>query len=153
MVDGIFTNYTWKSSFPLDSAFLANERNYDVYTGIDFWGRGQYGGGGFNAHKAIREIVKAKTSVGLFASAWCWEFLGQESFEINESRLWCNSSLTPVLPYVEPTPSTWPDPSDLGCITDFLESKPIVHSFNTFFNIGYGSKYFINGDVSCTIKL
>lgn len=147
-MDGIFTNYTWKSTYPSESALLAGDRNYSVFTGIDFWGRGQYGGGGFNVHKAIRVIQKAGTSVALFAPAWTWEFLGQESFEINESRLWTSSSLPPILPQAINTPSTWPDCNDPGCITEYLDSRPISHSFNTFFNVGFGTRYFMNGIVS-----
>ncbi len=146
-MDGIFTNYTWKSSYPRESQMLADKRSNDVFTGIDFWGRGQYGGGGFNVHKAIREILKAKTSVAFFATAWCWEYLGKESFEINECRLWNDSSLMPILPDVTQIPSTWPDPQDLGCISEYLITRPLVQPFNTFFNMGFGSKYFINGTV------
>ena len=89
--------------------------------------------------------------MAFFAPAWTWEFLGQESFDINENRLWTNSSIIPVLPKVTKIPSTWPDLNDLGCISEYLDARPISNFFNTFFNVGYGSNYFINGLVSLII--
>jgi len=44
--DGIFTNYTWKPHQPMESAERAGLRRHDIYTGIDVFGRGSYGGGG-----------------------------------------------------------------------------------------------------------
>lgn len=69
VTDGIFTNYTWKEKFPSQSAAAAGGRAMDVYTGIDIWGRNTYGGGGFNCHKALREINNM-TSIALFAPGW-----------------------------------------------------------------------------------
>jgi mannosyl-glycoprotein endo-beta-N-acetylglucosaminidase len=86
--DGIFTNYTWKSHFPMQSTELALERNWDVYTGIDVWGRNTFGGGGFNCHRALRIIEKAKTSVAIFAPAWTLESFGQIGFHERERRFW-----------------------------------------------------------------
>jgi len=49
--DGIFTNYTWKEGVPTNSAANAKERKHDVYSGIDCFGRGTFGGGGLNTWK------------------------------------------------------------------------------------------------------
>lgn len=76
--DGIFVNYTWKvwpffpmcklisvfryyilkkgnymfrnmqENYPRDSAAVAGDRNFDVYMGIDVFGRNTYGGGQWN---------------------------------------------------------------------------------------------------------
>jgi len=74
--DGIFLNYTWKAGrktqsssdeedlqFPHDSLqtsldSLKNaERKPDIYVGVDVFGRGCFGGGGFNTRKAL-EIIR-----------------------------------------------------------------------------------------------
>ena len=48
--DGIFLNYFWKESSLERSKQLSSElgRTHDVYVGVDIFGRGCYGGGGFN---------------------------------------------------------------------------------------------------------
>ena len=101
--DGLFTNYTWQTAQPLASAAHAASpaRRRAIYTGIDVFGRGTYGGGGFAVHavrpttstivftgtptahpharylcvprKALDVILEARTSVALFAPAWTWE--------------------------------------------------------------------------------
>lgn len=135
---------------------LARERRFDVYTGIDFWGRNTFGGGGFNIHKALRQIVKSETSIALFAPAWTFEFLGSSAFEINEERLWLNSKVEPVLPVIEKAPTTWPDPEDIGCALDYLCPRdwPFVHdSFYTNFDRGFGNSYFIRGEVDLNLLM
>lgn len=51
MCDGIFLNYNWNEQILSSSRVLAGERSNDVYVGIDVFGRGCYGGGGFNSCK------------------------------------------------------------------------------------------------------
>ena len=48
--DGIFLNYTWKDDNLQRSQELGEQlgRPYDVYVGVDVYGRGCQGGGGFN---------------------------------------------------------------------------------------------------------
>ena len=48
--DGIFLNYCWKDENLAKSKDLAvgAGRPYDVYVGIDVFGRGCLGGGGYN---------------------------------------------------------------------------------------------------------
>ncbi len=46
--DGIFLNYTWKSEMLIQSKINAGKRYRDVFVGIDVFGRGCFGGGGFN---------------------------------------------------------------------------------------------------------
>jgi len=48
--DGIFLNYHWKESSLEQSKQLGSElgRIHDVYVGVDVFGRGCYGNGGFN---------------------------------------------------------------------------------------------------------
>ena len=49
--DGIFLNYTWSEKDLIDSKTTADSRKYDVYVGLDVFGRNFYEGGGFNTHK------------------------------------------------------------------------------------------------------
>ncbi|KAG5081396.1 hypothetical protein JHK86_005461 [Glycine max] len=49
--DGIFTNYTWQEDYPRRSAAVAGDRKFDVYMGIDIFGRNTYGGGMWNVQE------------------------------------------------------------------------------------------------------
>ncbi len=49
LCDGIFLNYHWKRQFLADTQMMVgNARSKDVFVGIDVFGRGTFGGGGFN---------------------------------------------------------------------------------------------------------
>ena len=79
--DGIFLNYHWNESLLRYSAFKAGARKSDVYAvcplvdhwlfsiphdqGIDVFGRGTFGGGGFNVPKALKAIQEAALSTGI----------------------------------------------------------------------------------------
>lgn len=64
--DGIFLNYWWKPGDLLltkqaagkrfDSKCSVITRNLDVYVGIDVWGRGTHGGGGYNTAEDLALI-------------------------------------------------------------------------------------------------
>ncbi|KAG6840953.1 hypothetical protein C0991_003013 [Blastosporella zonata] len=47
----------------------------DIYMGVDVWGRGSHGGGGFGSYKAITHIAPDSLglSVALFGQGWTWE--------------------------------------------------------------------------------
>ncbi len=47
----------------------------DIYIGIDVWGRGSLGGGGFRIHKALEEICPGSLglSAAIFGHGWTWE--------------------------------------------------------------------------------
>ena len=50
--DGIFLNYNWSLDDLQESVSVSGkERQYDVYGGVDVFGRGCYGGGGWNTYK------------------------------------------------------------------------------------------------------
>lgn len=95
---GIFTNYTWKHDYPAESALLVKERNYDVYTGIDVFGRGSYAGM-FDSYKAVEVCKKSKTSVALFAPGWIYETMDRNNFLLNEKALW-----DPISKLLDPRP-------------------------------------------------
>lgn len=71
--DGIFTNYHWKDDYPSSCALEAKGRRLHVYMGIDTFGRGTWGGGGYNVDKALGKIRRAGVSAALFAPAWTME--------------------------------------------------------------------------------
>ncbi|KAF3604602.1 hypothetical protein F2Q69_00038774 [Brassica cretica] len=56
LCDGIFMNYTWKESYPKLSAEVAGDRKYDVYMGIDVFGRGSFGGGQWTIPSSIGNL-------------------------------------------------------------------------------------------------
>ena len=84
--DSFFTNYTWPNTFPsLSASFLVEldaslmqgkgKSLHDIFVGIDVWGRGSHGGGGFGSYRAIEHIEPESMglSVALFGPAWTWE--------------------------------------------------------------------------------
>ncbi|KAL0401152.1 UNVERIFIED_CONTAM: Cytosolic endo-beta-N-acetylglucosaminidase 1 [Sesamum latifolium] len=60
LCDGIFVNYSWEEDFPKLSADAAGDRKFDVYMGIDVFGRGTYGGGQWTSNIAL-DVIKKMT--------------------------------------------------------------------------------------------
>ena len=56
--DGIFLNYCWKESHLEQSKAAAVEANrpFDLYVGIDIFGRGCLGDGGFNTREVCLQL-------------------------------------------------------------------------------------------------
>lgn len=46
--DGIYLNYNWNDEKLRNSVNIAGNRRYDIFAGVDCWGRGSWGGGGLN---------------------------------------------------------------------------------------------------------
>ena len=57
LCDGIFLNYCWNEKKLQQSADLAGKLKTNVYVGVDVFGRGCHGGGGFNTKSAL-EVVQ-----------------------------------------------------------------------------------------------
>ncbi|KAH3760044.1 cytosolic endo-beta-N-acetylglucosaminidase 2 [Pelomyxa schiedti] len=87
LCDGLFTNYCWKPGFPKTSSELAGARKYDIYTGIDVFGRHTPFGPGFECCQSVESIAN-DTSVALFAPGWVYENLEKSDFIANNSRFW-----------------------------------------------------------------
>lgn len=51
--DGFFVNYTWKHQNLENTLQNSGERINDIYIGIDVFGRGCLGGGGFQCNLAF----------------------------------------------------------------------------------------------------
>jgi endo-beta-N-acetylglucosaminidase D len=126
--DAIFLNYTWKKEDLEISIEIANRLKdiSKIFVGIDVFGRGCFGGGGFNTDLAIREIdsVSRDLSIALFAPGWVYEVLGSEDFSKNNQKFWKKLCL--------PT-----------------KHYPIGPPIVTFFCPGFGEKKFRKGVVIC----
>ncbi|GAA5927875.1 uncharacterized protein JCM15063_006023 [Sporobolomyces koalae] len=114
--DSIFLNYFWTTN-EIDSTlgFLSNHHPRispaRVFFGIDLFGRGSYGGGGFDTWRAIEAISSATSSesdslsIALFAPGWTveGETLANDNLEsktayakwfADELYLWSNGPRT-----------------------------------------------------------
>jgi mannosyl-glycoprotein endo-beta-N-acetylglucosaminidase len=100
--DGVFLDYHWNEEMLARTAESAAAlgRAADVFVGVDMWGRGTFGGGGWGTGTAVRAIAGARArggetplSVALFGPAWTYEACGGSSgprtFRRLERRLWC----------------------------------------------------------------
>ncbi|ESW35571.1 hypothetical protein PHAVU_001G245900 [Phaseolus vulgaris] len=86
--DGIFVNYTWKEDYPRLSAAVASERKFDVYMGIDVFGRNTYGGGQWNVNVALDLLRKNDVSAAIFAPGWVYETKQAPDFETAQNSWW-----------------------------------------------------------------
>ncbi|XP_060079983.1 cytosolic endo-beta-N-acetylglucosaminidase-like [Ylistrum balloti] len=123
--DGIFLNYNWKDKSLRCSKELANSkgRAMDVYVGVDVFGRGCLGGGGFNTVEALTAIRQHNMSAAIFAMGWVYETQGEANFLQNENRFW--RLLHHLLPVRALASSHLP--------------------FSTSFCQGFGQKYYSQG--------
>ncbi|GFP96840.1 cytosolic endo-beta-n-acetylglucosaminidase [Phtheirospermum japonicum] len=88
LCDGIFVNYTWKEDFPKLSADVAGDRKFDVYMGIDVFGRNTYGGGQWTTNVALDVIKKNDVSAAIFAPGWVYETKQPPDFQTAQNRWW-----------------------------------------------------------------
>ncbi|XP_071734387.1 cytosolic endo-beta-N-acetylglucosaminidase 1-like [Rutidosis leptorrhynchoides] len=86
--DGIFMNYTWKENYPKLSAAVAGNRKFDVYMGIDVFGRGTYGDGQWTTNVALDVIKKDDVSAALFAPGWVYQTKQPPDFQTAQNRWW-----------------------------------------------------------------
>ncbi|XVF24182.1 hypothetical protein REPUB_Repub13aG0105400 [Reevesia pubescens] len=86
--DGIFVNYSWEENYPKLSAAVAGDRKFDVYMGIDVFGRGTYGGGQWTTNVALDVIKKADVSAAIFAPGWVYETKQPPDFQTAQNRWW-----------------------------------------------------------------
>jgi len=86
--DGIFVNYSWQEDYPKQSALVAGKRQFDVYMGIDVFGRNTYGGGQWTTNLALVVAKEAAVSVAIFAPGWVYETNQAPNFEDANNRWW-----------------------------------------------------------------
>lgn len=81
-VDGLFTDYGWTLDDAKVSAARDLDRRFDVYMGIDVFGRhGTLGGGKLASDVALRAAWNSGVSAALFAPGWTHECLQHEASE------------------------------------------------------------------------
>ncbi|KAL5708362.1 mannosyl-glycoprotein endo-beta-N-acetylglucosaminidase [Ranunculus cassubicifolius] len=88
LCDGIFVNYTWAEDYPKLSAAVAGDRKFDVYMGIDVFGRNTYGGGQWTTNVALDVIKKDDVSAAVFAPGWVYETKQPPDFQTAQNRWW-----------------------------------------------------------------
>ncbi|XP_002520784.3 cytosolic endo-beta-N-acetylglucosaminidase 1 [Ricinus communis] len=86
--DGIFANYWWAKDYPKNSAVVAGDRKFDVYMGVDVFGRGTYGGGEWNTNVALDVCKKADVSAAIFAPGWVYETKQPPDFQTAQNKWW-----------------------------------------------------------------
>lgn len=89
--DAIFLNYFWKPASLDVSAQHCGARKEDVYVGIDCFGRSTFGGGGYDCHIAMQEIVQRGQSAAMFAPGWTLENASGgtwEGFLTADAKFW-----------------------------------------------------------------
>ncbi|XP_062231133.1 cytosolic endo-beta-N-acetylglucosaminidase 1-like isoform X3 [Phragmites australis] len=86
--DGLFANYTWKKNFPQDSVAVAGNRKYDIYMGIDVFGRNTFGGGQWTTNIALDLLKKVDVSTAIFAPGWVYETKQPPDFQSAQNRWW-----------------------------------------------------------------
>jgi len=120
--DGIFLNYTWSVHNLAHSSLVAGtRRKFDVYVGVDCFGRGCFGGGGWNTYKPMQLIREQNLSAAIFAPGWVYETQGEENFTKNQTKFF-----KLLMPYL---------------YLHVVKDLPLVSSFSQ----GYGNHYFSNG--------
>ncbi|KAF8075804.1 glycoside hydrolase family 85 protein [Lyophyllum atratum] len=174
----IFTNYTWAPNYPnataeyflaLDPALTGNAPESlpqtskkslsDVYMGVDVWGRGSHGGGGYGSYKAIEHIAPDSLglSVALFGQGWTWESeqdkpgWNWEKWWEYDSKLWVGPVSGHV--HVPDAPRRKDEPEcphgPFRPLVSFFPRNPPPDPFNlplhTIFSPGVGRAWFVEG--------
>ncbi len=123
--DGIFLNYTWTEENVAKTAALAETlgRRQDVYLGVDVFGRGCHGGGGFNTQQAVKVAREANISTAIFGQGWVFQELPTKDFEDNERKFW-----TLLKPFFQREPKR-------------ISSLPLCSTFCQ----GWGSAFYLGG--------
>ncbi|KAI9156743.1 hypothetical protein LWI28_011490 [Acer negundo] len=86
--DGIFVNYLWTEKYVKHSAAVAGNRKYDVYMGIDVFGRGTFGGGQWKTNVALDVLKKFDVSAAIFAPGWVYETDQPPDFQTAQNLWW-----------------------------------------------------------------
>eukprot|EP00884_Botryococcus_braunii_P001998 jgi/Botrbrau1/1179/Bobra.0162s0062.1 len=84
----IFVNYTWHGRAPQQAAERAGPRAAHVFMGVDVYGRGTWGGGGFRTSVALSAAFEAGLSAAIFAPAGCTRRRRGEAWRRRDQQLW-----------------------------------------------------------------
>ena len=135
--DGIYLNYNWDKNL-LQSSIVQSARHdrtpRDIWVGVDCFGRGCFGGGGWNTVAAIEEIrnVSKDLSIAIFAPGWVHENLGSENFLRNQIKFWNKLQLP-----LRHVPSEMPIETSFcrGSGTKFFLEGRLVDERKAWFNV------------------
>lgn len=132
--DGIFTNYGWREREIRGTKRMADVmgRASDSWMGIDCYGRGSLGDGGFGVTVALDAIQKYGLAAAMFAPGWTWENFEGKGFHEVERKFWVGDGT----------------PQALG-VAKYVTNKPAGTSsfFYTAFNRGFGRGFWLRGKV------
>lgn len=165
-----FTNYTWAPSnttktaeyfrsVDTTAAHLAPKTLRDIYMGIDVFGRGSHGGGGFGAYKALEHIALAGLSTAFFGQGWTWESTQDapgftwESWFADDRRLWAGPRIGERIAVPDAPPNRPGEPpcthGPFGPVTAFFAHSappdPRVVPMHTTFCPGVGRAWWVDG--------
>lgn len=171
--DSMFTNYFWPPHYPslcaqyllsIDPATLGSKPKtlQDIFIGVDVWGRGSHGGGGFGSYRAITHVDPEflGLSVALFGPAWSWESEQDkkgwdwERWWTYERKLWVGPQREGEVVHVPPMPpgrnGEPPCPhGEFQPISAFFPRRPppnpLVLPFFTTFSPGVGYGWYVEG--------
>ncbi|KAF9530919.1 glycosyl hydrolase family 85-domain-containing protein [Crepidotus variabilis] len=178
---GFFTNYTWRNNYPaltaqyftsLDPSLIENPDGFetqlssktlqDIYFGIDIWGRGSHGGGGFGCFKALDHISPESLglSVAIFGQAWSWESeqdkpgWNWDKWWEYDTKLWTGQARGEIdVPLPEAPYKQGETPCEHGNfvpIKSFFARQPppdpLDLAFHTNFCPGTGVSWFVEGN-------
>ncbi|KZT35230.1 hypothetical protein SISSUDRAFT_1008983, partial [Sistotremastrum suecicum HHB10207 ss-3] len=175
--DSMFTNYTWPITYPaltkkylssIPSSLRRDKSPSSIWVGVDVWGRGSHGGGGYGSYKAIEHVAEAEEkgeglSVALFGQAWTWESEQDkegwdwESWWSYEKGLWVGpAGSEPPPPPPQIATQQQDNPRGPRCehgpyrpISSFFPTlpppNPSLLPFFTSFSPGTGVSWFVNG--------
>ncbi|CAN6921477.1 unnamed protein product [Brassica oleracea] len=140
LCDGIFMNYTWKESYPKLSAEVAGDRKYDVYMGIDVFGRGSFGGGQWTVNTALDLLKRNNVSAAIFAPGWVYETAQPPNFHTAQNKN-CHFCVI-LLSLIRFLFRWW---SLVEKSWGILQTYPQVSPFYSDFNQGFGSHVSLEG--------
>ncbi|KAJ7165604.1 glycoside hydrolase family 85 protein [Mycena crocata] len=160
-----FTNYTWAPSYTTKtveyfrSLHAASQGLRDIYTGIDVFGRGSHGGGGFGAYKALEHIAPAGLSTAFFGQGWTWESTQDapgftwESWFNDDRRLWAGPRVGEHVPVPAAQPNRPGEPQcthgPFASVASFFAHNappdPRAIPLHTTFCPGVGRSWWVDG--------
>lgn len=133
----------------------------DIFIGVDVWGRGSHGGGGFGCFKALEhtDTRSLGLSSAIFGPAWTWESeqdkegWNWERWWAYERKLWIGPERIGEQVEVPPITTRPGEPpcahSDYKPLTSFFDPQappnPYTLPFYTSFCPGVGFRWFVGG--------
>ncbi|KAI7906381.1 endo-b-N-acetylglucosaminidase [Cokeromyces recurvatus] len=163
--DGIILNYWRKKLYPTIAQRLTAERYYnkssfDIYFGINIWGKYIQGGSNFKSYKDIEIASSTHVSSALFGTAWIYETFEKKEFERIDRLFWCGGKYSdyPPLPLknLKNNVNTEDDDSEDELIYDQKKgisdviptrSVPGTYWFVTNFDRGFGKHFAHRGKI------